>query len=52
MPALMTSVRAARSQGAAVLWMTDDVQVWNDPGIKPTIRGAMTGSQMSILPGD
>ena len=51
MPALMTSVKAARARGAAVLWTTDDAQVWNDPGIKPTIRGAMTGSQMSILPG-
>jgi len=52
MPALMTSVRAARSRGAAVLWTTDDSQVWHDPGIKPTIRGVMTGSQMSILPGN
>ena len=51
MPALMASVQAARSRGATVLWTTDDWEVWNDPGIKPTIRGAMTGSQMSILPG-
>jgi len=51
MPALMTSVRAAQSHGATVLWTTDDWEVWNDPGIKPTIRYAMTGSQMSILPG-
>ncbi|MDH5535486.1 MAG: organic solvent ABC transporter ATP-binding protein [Betaproteobacteria bacterium] len=52
MPALMASVRAARSRGAAVLWTTDDWEVWNDAGIKPTSRCAMTGSQMSILPGD
>lgn len=52
MPALMTGVRAARLRGAAVLWMTDDWNVWNDPGIKPTIRCKMTGSQMSVLPGD
>jgi len=51
MPALMASIRAARLRGAAVLWTTDDWEVWNDVGIKPTIRGAMTGSQMSILPG-
>jgi phospholipid/cholesterol/gamma-HCH transport system ATP-binding protein len=51
MPALMASVRAARSRGAAVLWTTDDPQVWNDPGIKPTVRGAMTGSQLRFLPG-
>ena len=52
MPALMTGVRAARLRGAAVLWMTDDWNVWNDPGIKPTIRCKMTGSQMSVLPGE
>ncbi len=51
MPALMASVRGALSRGATVLWTTDDWEVWNDPGIKPTIRYAMTGSQMSILPG-
>ncbi len=51
MPALMASVRAARSRGAAVMWTTDDWEVWNDAGIKPTIRGAMAGSQMSIVPG-
>ena len=51
MPPLMASVRAARSRGAAVLWTTDDWNVWNDAGIKPTIRGAMTGSQMTIQAG-
>ncbi len=52
MPALMASVRAALARGAAVLWTTDDWEVWNDPGIKATNRYAMTGSQMSLLPGD
>lgn len=52
MPALMASLRAARTRGAAVLWITDDWDVWNDPGIKPTIRGLMAGSQMSVLSGD
>lgn len=51
MPALMASVRTARLRGAAVLWTTDDWEVWNDAGIKPTIRGAMTGSQLSIQAG-
>jgi len=51
MPALMASIRAARLRGAAVLWTTDDWEVWNDAGIKPTIRGAMTGSQLSIQAG-
>lgn len=52
MPALMSSVKAAQSHGAAVLWMTDDPRVWNDPGVKPTIRGAMSGSQLRILTGE
>ena len=51
MPALMTAVRAARSRGAAVLWTTDDWEVWNDPGINPTVRCKMAGSQLSVLPG-
>ena len=51
MPPLMASVRAAQARGAAVLWTTDDPEVWNDPGIKPALRCAMTGSQMALLPG-
>lgn len=50
MPPLMASVRAAQARGAAVLWTTEDADVWNDPGIKPTLRGAMTGSQLAVLP--
>ncbi len=52
MPALMAGLRAAQKRGAAVLWTTDDWDVWNDPGIKPTFRCKMTGSQMSVLSGD
>lgn len=52
MPALMASIRSARARGAAVLWTTEDWDVWNDRGINPTQRGAMTGSQMSILAGE
>jgi phospholipid/cholesterol/gamma-HCH transport system ATP-binding protein len=52
MRALMSSLRAARLRGAAVLWTTDDWDVWKDPGIRPTMRCKMTGSQMSILPGE
>ena len=49
MPALMSAVRAARSRGAAVLWTTESWDVWNDPGIRPTLRLRMTGSQMSAV---
>ncbi len=52
MPALMAGVRAARLRGAAVLWTTDSWDVWKDPGVKPTIRCKMTGSQMSVSPGE
>ncbi len=30
--------------------MTADWEVWNDPGIRPTIRCMMSGSQMRIVP--
>lgn len=49
MPALMSAVRGARSRGAAVLWTTESWDVWNDPGIRPTLRLRMTGSQMSAV---
>ncbi len=52
MPSLMTAVRRARERGAAILWTTDNWELWNDPGINPTIRCKMTGSQMSILHGE
>ena len=52
MPALMAGVRSARERGAAILWTTDDWELWNDPGVKPTFRCKMTGSQMSVLPGE
>lgn len=47
-PPLINAVRAARAYGAAVLWLTGEVRVWNDPGINATIKGAMYGSRMDI----
>jgi len=52
MLALMTAVSSARARGAAVLWTTEDWEVWNDSGINPTMRFKMTGSQMSLLTGE
>ncbi len=49
MPPLMSSLRAARQRGAAVLWLTDESQVWNDRGIKATVRGTMGGAQLQFL---
>jgi phospholipid/cholesterol/gamma-HCH transport system ATP-binding protein len=49
MPALMTSIGVARSRGSAVLWTTADREVWNDPGIRPTARASMSGSQLCLI---
>jgi phospholipid/cholesterol/gamma-HCH transport system ATP-binding protein len=51
MPALMDRIRAVRSRGAAVLWTTSNWEVWNDPGIRPTFRSTMSGSQMRTTAG-
>ena len=51
MPPLMANLRKARERGAAVIWLTDEMDVWNDPGIKPTLRFAVSGSQMLLLSG-
>lgn len=49
MPPLMASIRMARGRGAAVVWLTEDLDVWNDPGIRPTKRYAVSGSQLLLL---
>ena len=48
MPPLMSCVRAARARGGAVVWLTDRADVWHDPGVRPTLRGTMAGSQMRV----
>lgn len=48
MPALMNSIRSVRERGAAVVWITDSVEVWNDAAINPTLRFQMSGSQMLL----
>ncbi len=46
MPGLMHSIRSARDRGAAILWLTAESEVWNDPGILPTRTYLMSGSQL------
>jgi phospholipid/cholesterol/gamma-HCH transport system ATP-binding protein len=46
MPGLMRALRAARQRGATVLWLTADPAVWNEPGVRPTCRCVMSGSQL------
>lgn len=49
---LMYTLRTARAGGAAVLWLTSENGVWNDPGVKPTYRYVMSGSRMLHVTGD
>ncbi|MDH3591750.1 MAG: hypothetical protein OER88_07725 [Planctomycetota bacterium] len=48
MPALVSKIRAARRAGAAVLWMTSRLAVWNDRALRPDRRFRVAGSR--ILP--
>ncbi len=48
MPALVNAIRSVRSRGGAVIWITDSVEVWNDPAINPTLKFQMSGSQMLL----
>ena len=50
MPPLLASIRAARNRGAAVLWLTAEPGVWNDPKIGVSLRCIATGSQMFTVP--
>jgi len=46
MPALANAVYAARVQGAAVVWTTEDPHVWEDEGLKPTQRARVSGARL------
>ena len=46
MPPLMNMIGNARKRGSAVIWVTSDVEVWNDEAICPTLKHRMSGSQM------
>jgi phospholipid/cholesterol/gamma-HCH transport system ATP-binding protein len=49
MAPLVNAVRSARAHGAAVLWTVTDLQIWNHPGIHPTTRAKMFGSELHAL---
>ena len=49
---LVNAVQSARRRGAAVLWTTSDPRVWNNTGLRATVRCKMFGSQMHPLPRD
>jgi ABC-type ATPase involved in cell division len=46
---LIKTVREARERGAAVLWTTNELQVWSHPALCATARCRMTGSQMQVM---
>jgi len=46
---LINAVSAARKQGAAVLWLTLDRELWDNPDLRASCRGRMFGSQMQML---
>jgi ABC-type ATPase involved in cell division len=49
MPALMNAAQSARRRGAAILWLTDKVEVWRDAAVRPTRRFAVSGSQVLLM---
>jgi phospholipid/cholesterol/gamma-HCH transport system ATP-binding protein len=48
MPMLVNALRKARQRGAAILWITSQIEVWHDPGVRPTARYAVSGSQLLV----
>jgi phospholipid/cholesterol/gamma-HCH transport system ATP-binding protein len=46
---LIDTVREARQRGAAVLWTTNELQVWNNPALHATSRWRVLGSPMSMI---
>lgn len=48
LPSLLNMLRRERNRGAAVLWLTDNTEVWNNPGVRPTLRGQMYGARMHV----
>jgi phospholipid/cholesterol/gamma-HCH transport system ATP-binding protein len=46
MPALINAVQSARRRGAAILWLTDNPEIWRDPGIHSSARYVASGSQL------
>ena len=46
---LINKVREARERGAAVLWTTNELHVWNNPELHATTRCRMIDSQMLVM---
>ena len=48
LPALLNSLNETRRRGAAVLWLTDNPAIWDNPGVHPTLRSRMYGARMCV----
>jgi ABC-type ATPase involved in cell division len=46
---LINTVRETRQRGAAVLWTTNELQVWNNPELHATARWQMLGAPMGVM---
>jgi len=46
---LLQTVHAARQRGAAVLWMTDQLEIWKDPQLRSTTRCRINASQLQVM---
>jgi phospholipid/cholesterol/gamma-HCH transport system ATP-binding protein len=46
---LVNAVQSARRRGAALLWTTGDLHIWNNPGLRATTRAKIFGSQMYLM---
>jgi len=46
---LMNTVREVRQRGAAVLWTTNELQVWNHPELRATARWRVLGSPRCVI---
>jgi alpha-D-ribose 1-methylphosphonate 5-triphosphate synthase subunit PhnL len=46
---LIDTVREARQRGAAVLWTTNELQVWSNPALRATARWRMIGAPMCVI---
>ncbi|GAB4372137.1 MAG: hypothetical protein Kow00128_20650 [Deltaproteobacteria bacterium] len=49
LPSLMNAVRAARKRGAAVVWITAEPRIWNDPALRADWKGTLFGSRMQLV---
>lgn len=46
---LIKTVQDARQRGAAVLWTTNEPEVWNHPDLRASLRYRMRGSPMQVM---